>query len=64
MDQGEFASLAAAEGFSDAVIGEFNVGALIDAKGGMNSMMWTINLIILSLIHIWPARLCLTTSNT
>lgn len=33
MDQGEFASLAAAEGFSDAVIGEFNVGALIDAQG-------------------------------
>lgn len=51
MDQGEFASLAAAEGFSDAVIGEFNVGALIDAKGGMQSMMWTINLIICAMCY-------------
>ncbi len=46
MDNGDFASAASSEGFSSAVIGEYNIGALINGKGGMNSMMWTINLII------------------
>ena len=46
MDNGDFATAASSEGFRSAVIGEYNIGALINEKGGMNSMMWTINLII------------------
>jgi NhaC family Na+:H+ antiporter len=45
-DQADFAALAAENGFSNAIIGEFNIGALLDGRGGMDSMMWTINLII------------------
>lgn len=51
MNQGDFATLAAAEGFSDSVVAEFNIGALIHEKGGMNSMMWTINLIICAMCY-------------
>ena len=46
MDAGDFAALAKEQGLSTAIIGEYNIDKLIDGKGGMNSMMWTINLIL------------------
>jgi NhaC family Na+:H+ antiporter len=46
MDSAEFNELAAAEGFSTSMIAEYNIGALLHGRGGMDGMMWTINLII------------------
>ncbi|OLR56486.1 hypothetical protein BHK98_10635 [Hornefia porci] len=46
MDAGDFAALAKEQGLSTSIIGEYNIDKLIDGKGGMNSMMWTINLIL------------------
>ena len=51
MKNDNFATAAANEGFSHAVIGEYNVGALINDTGGMDSMMWTINLIICAMCY-------------
>ena len=46
MSADEFNAVASEFGFSNHVIGEYNVGSLINGRGGMDSMMWTINLII------------------
>lgn len=51
MEHGDFATAASNEGFHSIVIGEYNVGALINNKGGMHSMMWTINLIICAMCY-------------
>ena len=51
MENGDFASAAAGEGFSNTVIGEYNIDALIDHRGGMSSMLWTINLIICAMCY-------------
>ena len=45
-DSADFSAAVEAEGFSSAVVGEYNAGILLNGRGGMNVMMWTITLVI------------------
>lgn len=51
MDNDVFAKFAQDSSLSSSVIAEYNVDALLNGKGGMNSMMWTINLIICAMCY-------------
>ena len=42
----EFAALQAATTVPSEIVGEYNVEQLLDGRGGMDGMMWTINLIL------------------
>ena len=42
----EFGALAAQQNLDASIVGEYNIAALIDGRGGMDSMLWTINLIL------------------
>lgn len=42
----DFADFASEFNLSQSVIAEYNIGALINGKGGMSSMLWTVNLIL------------------
>jgi len=42
----QFAAFVKQTGVGNNIIGEYNIDALINGKGGMSSMLWTINLII------------------
>jgi len=46
MANDEFAKFAAANNLSPDVIAEYNVDSLMNGKGGMSSMLWTVNLIL------------------
>jgi len=46
MSNDEFKQFAADNSLSYALQGEYNIDALINGRGGMDSMMWTINLIM------------------
>ena len=50
-DSSDFAAAATSENFSSAVVGEYNTAILIDGRGGMNSMMGTILLIICAMCY-------------
>lgn len=47
----EFIAFADQSNLSSSVIAEYNVDKLLNGKGGMDSMMWTINLIICAMCY-------------
>ncbi len=51
MDNGEFSALAAAQNLPSSVIAEYNVVNLIDGKGGLDSMLWTVSLVICAMCY-------------
>ena len=46
----EFGALCASVDVPNSIIGEYDIAALIDGRGGMDSMLWTIKLILCAMI--------------